>query len=324
MMGSAAPGCRFWQQRAGRRLAEGRRFGPNESGPAPSLRHASVMTTKWIFGPAELPDKRGFKVSFEKLRELKYKALQISMANENTLDEEKAREVAELNDKYKIHLSVHAPYYCFVTHDDRESRRRALEALVECARMVKIIGGEFVVFHPGLYQGRPRDKVMKVVEDNLMRLEDMIADADLEDISFHAENVSRHDEFGQLDDVIEISTKSELVFPCVDWSHIHACAFGGLKRQSHFDDVLKKIRQAIGPERLHASSFHYADTEHRDGIERQHVNFGEGDLLLRPIVKAVEDAKMERCVLISECPGEPNHQLIFAQMKKYSADGIFV
>jgi deoxyribonuclease-4 len=279
------------------------------------------MKTRWIFGPAELPDKRGFKVSFEKLRELKYKALQISMANENTLDEEKAVEVAELNEKFKIHLSVHAPYHCFVTHSDRDARARALSGLVECARMVKIIGGEFVVFHPGLNQGRSRQRVMEAVEDNLLRLEDMMADAEIGNVVFHAENVSRHDEFGQLTDVIELSTKSKLILPCVDWSHVHACSFGGLKRQSHFEDVLKKIKDAIGMDRLNLSSFHYADTEHRDGVERQHVNFGEGDLLLRPIVKAVEDAKLERCVMISECPGEPNHQLIFAQIKKYSLRG---
>jgi len=280
------------------------------------------MTTKWIFGPAELLDKRGFKVSFEKLREMKYKALQISMANESPLNQEKAEEVAELNAKFKVHLSVHAPYHCFLTHEDRELRQKALAGLVEAARLTKIMSGEFVVFHPGRLQGRSRDKVLDIVEDNLLRLEDLVAEQDLNGVVFHAENVSRFDEFGQFDDVLEMTGMSQLLLPCVDWSHIQACTFGGLKRQKDFDEVIKKLKVTLGDERSNLSSFHFADTEHRDGIERQHLNFGEGDMTLRPIVKAVEDAKMKRCVFISECPGEPNHQLIFAQLKKYSTNGI--
>lgn len=281
------------------------------------------MPTQWIFGPAELPDKRGFKVSFEKLRELKYRALQISMANENLLDEEKAEEVAELNAQYRVHLSVHAPYHCFITHRDRELVRRSLADLVECARLAKIIGGEFVVLHPGLLHGRRRDDVIATAEDNILRLEDLMADAGIEGITFHVENISRHDEFGQFEDILRLATLSPLVFPCIDWSHIQACRFGALRRQNHFDEIVAAALAAVGKERLERSSWHYADTEHRDGVERQHVNFGEGDVPLRMVVKAIEDAKLSRAILISECPGEPNHQLIFAQLKKYSVGGTF-
>jgi deoxyribonuclease-4 len=281
------------------------------------------MTTHWIFGPAELPDKRGYKVSFEKLNSLKYRALQISMANETTLDMEKAEEIAELNEKYDVALSVHAPYHCFITHSDSDQRQMALQALVKCAHMVRTMGGSFVVFHPGLSQGRERDKLMEVVEDNLFRLEDMMADEEIEGISFHVENVSRHDEFGQYDDILEIATLSELVLPCIDWAHIHATSFGGLVKPANFAEVVTKAIDALGEEQACQASWHYADTEHRDGIERQHLEYGEGDPLLRHIVKAVEDAGLERCLMISECPGEPSHQKIFNHMKKVSTNGRF-
>jgi deoxyribonuclease-4 len=281
------------------------------------------MATHWIFGPAELPDKRGFKVSFEKLRELKYKALQISMANETLLDAEKAEEVAELNRKYPVHLSVHAPYHCFITHSDRALVKRSITDLVECARLTKIIGGEFVVVHPGLLQGRAREDVFAVVEDNLMLLADLMEDAEIDGITFHVENISRANEFGQFEDTLRIAQMSDIVLPCIDWSHVQACRFGALRRQSHFDEVVQAAMDAIGKERLERSSWHYADTEHRDGVERQHLNFGEGDVPLRMIVKAIEDAGLSRCVMVSECPGEPNHQLIYAQLKKYSVSGTF-
>jgi len=281
------------------------------------------MTTHWIFGPAELPDKRGYKVSFEKLHSLKYRAMQISLANESSFDDDKAEEVAELNEKYHVKLSVHAPYSCFITHDKPEMRQRALSGLVACARMVKTMGGEYVVFHPGLLQGRPRDKVMKAVEDNLLRLEDMMADEEIEGITFHVENVSRFNEFGQLDDILEISKISDLVLPCIDWAHVHCCSMGGLKKQPDFDAIIQKAVDAIGMDNVARSSFHYADTEHRDGIERQHLEYGEGDPLLKYIVKAVEEAGVPRCVIISECPGEPSHQRIFAAMKKASTNGRF-
>lgn len=279
--------------------------------------------THWIFGPAELPDKRGFRVSFDKLQSLKYRALQISLANESSFDIDKAEEVAELNERYHINLSVHAPYSCFITHDRPEMRAKALSSLVACARLVKTMGGEFVVFHPGLYQGRTRDKLLKVVGDNLLRLEDMMADEEIEGVTFHAENVSRHNEFGQLEDILEIARLSDLMRPCIDWAHVHACSFGGLKKQPDFDAVIRKALDAIGVADLENSSFHYADTEHRDGIERQHLEFGEGDPLLRYIIKAVEDAGLKRCILISECPGEPSHQRIFTALKKASNKGRF-
>ena len=259
-------------------------------------------------GPARVPDRESPEAAVELLLERGYDACEIDFESGFWMDYPWAERLGELAREHDLALSVHAPLFGWVGHLEASGRKwsSALGALDRSAGIATACGAEVVVFHPGFLLGRSREASIDAVVEQLALVRERL-EGKGRAVPFGIEVMGRVNDFGSLDDCVEISRRTHWVRPVVDFAHMHATSDGAFLEAERFHAALE-LADAVLPEGA-PFHVHFSDIAFANRNETKHLPYGDGTLRADPLREAL--AGFDRpATVVSESPDEASSQMI--------------
>ena len=212
-----------------------------------------------------------------------------------------ARLVAETATKEGIQLSAHAPYYINLNAREPEKVSASQGRLLQTARIAALCRARSVVFHPAFYLGDPPDKAYNTIKKNLKEVLDQLK-KEGNRVRVRPELMGKPSEFGDLEEILDLSAELEGVAPCIDFAHNHA-RNGEFNTYREFASVLSRIEERLGRAALDDMHIHLSGIAYGKKGELKHLKLDDSDLKYKELLKALRDYEVKGLV-ICESPQE--------------------
>lgn len=264
-----------------------------------------------FFGTAGTPISSNGTDSLSGIRrvhELGLGCMELEFVRGVKMGEETARKVAVLANGLDIRLSVHAPYYINLNGTD-ETVFKSTERILKSARIGHISGAKSVIVHAGYIQKDSRPAAYEKIKKGLIGIHAQL-DSEGIDIAIRIETMGRNSQFGNLDEVLDI-TEVAGILPCIDFSHLHA-ATGKNNSLEEFADILQNTENRLGREGLDNMHIHVSGIEYSLKGEIKHLEFEASDFNYKDLAHVFSEFNIKGNV-ISE---SPNLEIDALKLKK--------
>ena len=100
------------------------------------------------------------------------------------------------------------------------------------------------------------------------------------------ETTCKKTQWGDIDEIIALSKEFDRVWPCVDFSHLHAIENGKINTYDEFCLIFDKIAKNLGDVAIDDFHDHIAGIEYTSKGDKQHLNLLESDFNNKDVLKA--------------------------------------
>ena len=176
-----------------------------------------------------------------------------------------------------VRLSVHAPYYINLANPDPLLTEKSFNYILECSRLLSLMGGERAVVHTGSPKGQSRESALQVCAERLKAVRKLMVENDYEGIRLCLETMGRPSVIGTLEEILFLVSLDASFLPCIDFAHLHACGEGTLNQSSDFVKVLDTVEETLGVERSRQMHMHFSRIEFGKKGEVRHKTFADTD-----------------------------------------------
>ncbi len=201
-------------------------------------------------------------------------AYEYSFGRGVSLKEETATLIRAEAEKYDIAVSVHAPYYINLVHEDEEKLEKNRGYFIESLRAAGFLGATRVVFHPGATK-TDRKLDLELAKKNLKMIINMKDNAGFNDIALCPETMGKMKQLGDLVEVMELCLVDERIIPTIDFGHLHTRGLGAINGREDYAKILDIMENMIGYERTKNMHVHFSKIEYTTGGEKKHVTFAD-------------------------------------------------
>ena len=185
-----------------------------------------------------------------------------------------ASELRSEAEKNGITLSLHAPYFISLSSIEKEKRDNSIRYIIESCDAAARIGADRIVIHSGSCAKLSRAEALELAKDTLLRARKQAIEMGFEHIRFCPETMGKVNQLGDLGEVLELCLLDESFLPCVDFGHLNARSFGGIKGSEEYEQMLNAIGNKLGSERLDCFHSHFSKIEFTvPGGEKRHLTF---------------------------------------------------
>jgi len=264
-----------------------------------------------LFGTAGTPissDGSDSLSGIKRICELGLGCMELEFVRGVKMKEETARNVNILAKDLDIKLSVHAPYYINL-NGECETRLKSRERILNSARIGNICGARSVVVHAGYIQKDTREVAYEKIKKELIQIREQMNNEGLS-VNLRIETMGRISQFGILDEVLAIA-EVEGVFPCIDFSHLHAIT-GKNNSLEEFSDILRKVENKLGRDGLNDMHIHVSGIEYSQKGEKNHLELENSDFNFRELIQAFSDFDIQGMVICES----PNLEVDALKLKK--------
>jgi len=255
-----------------------------------------------LFGPAGVPHaskERSTAGGIKTVKELGLDAMEVQFVRGVKMGEETARNVGMVAESLGVVLSVHAPYYINLNAGEEKKIQDSIDRLIASSRIGNIFNARNIVFHPGYYLKSSKERAYQRIKEGIMRVLEYIEQHSL-NVVLRPETTGKPTQFGELDELLQLSSELDNVLPCVDFSHIHA-RYRRYNSYEEFCEILEKIEKTLGKEALKDMHMHVSGIDYGLKGEKSHLNLNESDFRYKELLKALKDFGVEG-ILICESP----------------------
>ncbi|WP_292487672.1 TIM barrel protein [Methanohalobium sp.] len=269
------------------------------------------MQNNLLFGTAGTPHgakKKGSVRGVEYVSEIGLDCMELEFVRGVRMKEDKAQSVNATARNSSVALSVHAPYYINLNSAEQKKIDASIERINQSASIGSLCGAESIVFHPAYYHKDTSDRVYSRVHNLLNDLSSKLEEDDIPAV-LRPETTGKGTQFGNLDEILSLSSEMEKVQPCIDFSHLHARTNGGINSFDEFKSVLSKIEDILGKEGLNNMHAHVSGIEYNSKGERNHVNLEESDFNYMQLLQAFNEFEVGGLV-ICESPNLEDDALL--------------
>ncbi|MDI6730498.1 MAG: TIM barrel protein [Candidatus Altarchaeum sp.] len=256
-----------------------------------------------LFGTAGIPlstKNRNTSNGITEVRNLNLDAMELEFVRGVNMSMEIANNVREISKKNKIVLTAHCPYYINLNADSKDKINASIERIIRTARIAKECGAYSIVFHAAYYMKENKDRTYENVLHALKNTEKILKD-ESNDIWLRPETTGKKTQWGNIKEVIKISTELENVLPCIDFSHIHARENGKFNSYIEFCEISEMIEKNLGKDALQQMHIHVSGIEYGEKGEKNHLNLENSDFKYKDLIKALKEFNAKG-VVISESP----------------------
>lgn len=232
------------------------------------------------FGPAGNGDlfvKSGYKKSIDSskfLSELGLDCFEYQCGKGVKTGKETAQAFGSKALEYNIKLSVHAPYFISLSSIEEEKRDNSINYILQSARLADFLGATRIIIHSGSCSKISREEALNLAKDTLVRAREKVIDEGLSHITFCPETMGKINQLGNLEEVLELCKCDESFIPCIDFGHLNARTFGSIKSGKEYLDILEKIENLLGADRLKVFHSHFSKIQYSEkGGEVRHLTF---------------------------------------------------
>ena len=273
-----------------------------------------MKISKLLFGPAGVPITSPARDSVRALsyvKKLGLGCMELEFVRGVKMGSETARQVREQAEKHEVVLTAHGPYYINLNSLERAKTEASIKRILDTAKIASLAGGYSITFHAAYYMAMPKERVYEIVKTHLNNI---IRTLDKEGVKLwvRPETTGKGTQFGDIDELVKLSTELDMVMPCVDFAHLHARTNGRINNHKEFCEVLNKIEKGLGREGLNNMHIHMSGIEYSPKGERNHLVLKESDMNYKDLMKALKDYKC-RGVVISESPNIEKDAVLMMQ-----------
>lgn len=233
-----------------------------------------------LFGPAgtgESFSAKGYKKTIQLpdyLDEFGLTAFEYQCGQGVRIGEEAAAALGKAMADKNIHISVHAPYFISLSGIDTEKRLNSIGYILDSAKAVNAMGGSRITIHSGSCSRMTREEALALAVNTIKQARAALVEAGLENVRCCLETMGKINQLGDLNEVMELCRADDSFLPCIDFGHLNARTFGGIKTSADYENILNTIENKLGSERLHEFHAHFSKIEYTmKGGEAKHLTF---------------------------------------------------
>ncbi len=280
---------------------------------------------KLNFLTAGIPNRtmpRNYENALNDLVAMKLDGLEMEFVRGVTVNQQNKELVKKLSKEFGLVITAHGPYYINLNAQEKAKYYASIKRILDTARACHASGGYSITFHAAFYMGQDKKQVYKVVKT---AMEDIISTLKSEkiDIWVRPELTGKATQWGDLDELIQLSKDVEMVMPCIDFAHLHARTVGEWNTYDEFCRVFEKIGNELGNNALENFHAHIAGIEYGPKGEKRHLDLEESDLEYKELMRAFRDFNVKGAV-ICESPSieddaillKKNYELLCTETSK--------
>ncbi|HLC60632.1 MAG TPA: TIM barrel protein [Candidatus Nanoarchaeia archaeon] len=256
-----------------------------------------------LFGTAGIPlstNPRTTSDGIKHVRQLGLGCMEMEFVHSVNISKEKAPEIKKVAEDNNIILTCHAPYFINLNSLEKAKVEASIGRIVNSARILNLCGGYSVAFHSGFYMGMEQKKVYDTIKDNIKLIIKNLKNEG-NNIWIRPETTGKETQFGNVDEIIQLSQEFDNVMPCVDFAHFHARTNGKFNSYAEFASILEKIEKMLGKRGLENMHIHITGIAYGPKGEKHHLTLDESDLKYKELLKALKDFNVKG-VVVSESP----------------------
>ena len=221
------------------------------------------------------------------------------------MSEDKAISIGNAFQNADVEISAHAPYFINFANPDDEMAAKSYGYVLDTAKILKLMGGKRVVFHPAAQGKASRVEAVALTEDRLKILRDYIYLNDLQDMIFCPETMGKLAQIGTVEEIVRFCKVDSVYTPCVDFGHINARERGSLNAVEDYQSRLQYMIDELGYERMKHFHVHFSKIMYGAKGEIKHLTF-EDEIYgphFEPLATALKALKLEPYI-VSESAGK--------------------
>lgn len=244
-------------------------------------------------------EPKDYKNAFKVLEEMQLDGMELEFVHGVRMAEESQNTVRTISDKFLI--TAHGPYYINLNSKEQEKIDASIIRIVDTARMADKVGAYSITYHAAFYMNNDKKVVFEKVKEQTQKIIEVVEKENL-NVWIRPETTGKTTQWGDLDEIIQLSKEFKQVLPCIDFSHLHARSGG--KFYNTYDDfskILEKIGTEIGQYALDNFHGHLAGIAYSDKGEKNHLNFKEADMNYKDVLKALKKFNVKGA-LVCESP----------------------
>ena len=252
---------------------------------------------------------KGYERAFEILKEMGLDGLELEFVHGVRISD-KSKEIVQNSELVK---TIHAPFYINLNSKEPEKVDASVQRIIETARVAHEINAYSITYHAAFYMGGDKETVFNQVKTQTKIITDVHNDEGVK-VWVRPETTGKATQWGDLEEIINLSKEFEYVLPCVDFSHLHARYNGISNTYDEFARIFEKIGNELAEknplENFHA---HIAGIAYGEKGEKHHLNLEESDMNYKDLLKAFKDFGVKGAIVCES----PNIETDCKIMKDY-------
>jgi len=267
-----------------------------------------------LFGPAGIPistrKPSSTQTGIERVAELGLGCMEIQFGHGVGMSAEVASSVGKVATERGVRLTVHAPYFINLNATEAAKVGASKKRILHAARIGAACGAEGIVFHAGFYlKGSPAE-VYVTVKKHLGEIAQQLREEGNK-VLLRPEVMGKSSQFGNLEEILNLSAEMEGVAPCLDLSHWHART-GAANSYPEFVAILDQVEDKLGRQALDNLHLHLAGIDYGEKGERKHLLLEESDFRYGELLHALKERKANGLV-ICESPNLEDDALLLQE-----------
>lgn len=197
-------------------------------------------------------------------------------------------------------ITAHGPFYINLNSQEEEKIDASLQRIIDTASVASEAGAFSITYHAAFYMGKDKETVYNQVKTQTRRIIEILENENI-NVWIRPETTGKATQWGDIDEIINLSKEFEQVLPCIDFSHLHARTAGEYNTYDEFSKVLEKMGNEIGQYALENFHGHLAGIEYTAKGEKQHLNLENSDMNYKDLLKAMKEFGVKGA-LVCESP----------------------
>lgn len=256
---------------------------------------------KLNFITAGMPIRTGkgsYPQAFDVLKEMNLDGMELEFVHGVRMSDDNRIFVKKMAKNFVI--TAHGPFYINLNSKEEEKIEASVQRIIDTAAVAAQAGAFSITYHAAFYMGGDKETVFEQVKTQTKRIIDILENEKIK-VWVRPETTGKATQWGDIDEIINLSKEFEQVLPCVDFSHLHARSAGEYNTYDGFSKVLEKMGNNIGQYALENFHGHLAGIEYTAKGEKQHLNLENSDMNYKDLIKVMKEFGVKGA-LVCESP----------------------
>lgn len=254
--------------------------------------------------PLSTPKNTGYQGAFQVLEDMGLDGLEVEFVHGVRMSDETRKFLKQISQEKGFLLTSHGPFYINLNSKEEEKVEASVNRIVETAQAAKDFGGYSITYHAAFYMGADKETVYQQVKTQTQKIIDILEKNNI-DVWIRPETTGKATQWGDYEEIIQLSKEFNQVLPCIDFSHVHARSAGAYNTYDEFCKILDKISTELGENAINNFHAHLAGIEYTPKGEKRHLIFKESDMNYPDLLKALKSFGVKGA-LVCESPNIEN------------------
>ena len=251
--------------------------------------------------------KGSYPKAFDILKDMELDGMELEFVHGVRMSEESRGFVKECSNNFII--TAHGPFYINLNSKEEDKVEASVQRIIDTAAVASQAGAFSITYHAAFYMGKDKETVYNQVKMQTKRICDVLERENIK-VWVRPETTGKATQWGDIDEIVNLSKEFEQVLPCIDFSHLHARSAGEYNTYDEFSYVLEKIGKELGQYALDNFHGHLAGIEYTAKGERQHLELEQSDMNYKDLLKVMKEFGVKGALVCESPNSEDDCKLI--------------